>query len=164
MLEFRSLFVKFSGLWDGYENISISYDQVGALTAPRDYYFEYSTNGGFFAPFGSTYQVLTNGISLNNEGSGLSTTAWNTNTVQGAYNLSFNLGSIASVNNQTTLYFRVVVADKTNEIGNALIVSGQDRIDNFTVTGDLQSVPEPATVGLLTLGGLACLFAGRRKK
>ena len=66
----------------GFQNIAVSYDQTSSGSGPRDFIFSYSTDGVIFTPFGSTYIVLTNASSANNEGSGKSTSAWSSSGSQ----------------------------------------------------------------------------------
>ncbi len=120
----------------GFQNVNVAYDQTGSPTGPRDFIFSYSTDGVHFTTFGSSYIVLTNNASANNEGSGKSTSAWNSSgSQQSAYALAFDLGSITSLNNQPVVYFRVTVADGTAENGASIGSGGTDRVDNFLVSG-----------------------------
>ncbi len=158
-------FFQFAVSTIGYTNIAVSFDQTSArIVGPRDFYFEYSENGLTFTKFGSPYMVLSNSVSANNEGSGLATTAWNSTTYQSAFTKSFNLGALTSINNANEIYFRLVVGDYTNVMGNATTINGLTAIDNFTVTGALSPAPEPATLALAAVGGLACFLARRSKR
>jgi len=66
-------------------------------------------------------------------------------------------GTISSLtwNNLDTLWIRAI---EKNDAGNDHSLA----IDNFSITAT--AVPEPATVALASLGGLACLVAMRRKR
>jgi hypothetical protein len=137
-----------------YSGITVSYDQNGSSTGPRTYYFAYSTDGSSFTPLGSDY-TLTSGITW---GSGTP----NLGTIE-----SFDLSAITSLNTASTLYFRVV--DDSPATGGAINGgnvggAGTDRIDNFLVSGTIQTVPEPSTIALAGLGGFAGFFALRRKR
>src|SRR6185295_13795892 len=44
----------------GYEDVTLSWDQTGSGTGPRDYILQYSTDGTNFTNFGSTYAVAIN--------------------------------------------------------------------------------------------------------
>jgi len=148
-----------------YTNLSISYDQTGSGTGPRDFALEYSSNGSTFSTFGSSYIVLSNSPSVNNEGSGLATAAWSASgSVQSAFTLSFDLSSLTSLANDPTVVFRIVDLDTTSEQGATVAAAGTDRVDNFVVSGTLVSVPEPSALALAAFGGVACLLALRRKR
>jgi hypothetical protein len=120
----------------GFQNVTVAYDQAGSATGPRDFIFSYSTDGIHFTASGSSYIVLTNNTSANNEGSGKSTSAWSSSgSQQSAYALMFDLGSITSLDNQPAVYFRLTVADGTAENGASIGSLGADRVDNFLVSG-----------------------------
>lgn len=120
----------------GFQNIAVSYDQTSSGSGPRDFIFSYSTDGVIFTPFGSTYIVLTNASSANNEGSGKSTSAWSSSgSQQSAFTASYDLSSITALNNQSVVYFRVSLADTTNAPGNPTTSTvGANRVDNFLVS------------------------------
>jgi len=120
----------------GFQNVTVSYDQAGSPTGPRDFTFSYGTDGIHFTTSGPSYVVLTNNTSVNNEGSGKSTSAWSSSgSQQPAYALVFDLGSITSLDNQPVVYFRLTVADGTAENGASIGSTGTDRVDNFLVSG-----------------------------
>jgi Immunoglobulin domain len=128
----------------GFQSIVVSFDQSISGTGPRDFNFQYSTDGTTFTTFGSSYIALTNGATANNEGTGKTTSTWGTSgTRQSAYTDTNDLTAISAINNQSTVYFRIVMADNLN--GNGVTLSGTAgacRVDNFTVTGtSLSSTP-----------------------
>jgi hypothetical protein len=141
-------FFQFAVSTTGYQNILISYDQAGTTRGPRNFFLEYSMDGNTFTKFGSDYAV---GL-----GNWSSTVASTTNS------FSFNLSSVAAINNQSTVYFRLV-DDSTVAIGGGT-VSGyeDDRIDNFLVSA--QPVPEPSAMALALLGGAFSMFVLKRKR
>jgi hypothetical protein len=62
------------------------------------------------------------------------------------------------------VYFRIVDQSATTAgaiNGGNVGTGGTGRVDNFIVNATL--VPEPSTIALAALGGLACLFGLRRK-
>jgi hypothetical protein len=61
---------------------------------------------------------------------------------------SYDLNSVTALNNASAIYFRLT--DTTSPGGG----SGTDRNDNFTISGDLIPVPEPAEWGLISALGL----------
>jgi hypothetical protein len=137
----------------GFQNITIAYDQVGSATGPGHFDFEYSTDGSTFTPVGSIYNVV-------------SSPSWNPNTASGAatQSFSYDLSLITALNNLSTAYFRIV--DQSATTGGAVNggnvgTGGTGRVDNFIVNAT--PVPEPSTIALAVLGGLACLVGLRRK-
>jgi hypothetical protein len=135
-------FYQFAASSAGYQNISIAYDQHGLQpgAGPSAFYLEYSVDGSTFAKFGSDYTINYD--------------AWSSATRNAADSYSFNLSSVASLNGQSTIYFRIVD-------DSAGTVYGLGSIDNVLITA--QPVPEPSTMAML-LSGCACLMLiGRRK-
>ncbi len=130
----------------GLSGIMVSYDQNGSGTGPRDFVFQYSEDGATFTPLGSQYS-LASGISWSSTGSPLGT------------HESDDLSSVTALNNQSTVYFRIVDNSTVNINGGAVGASGTDRVDNFSVT----AVPEPSTV-LLVGAGLVGVLAIRRRR
>jgi hypothetical protein len=145
-------FYQFSVSSAGFTNITVSYDQTGSGTGPRDFNFQYSLDGSFFSTF-SSYNVVSNGFS---------SLPWNVSSSSSAYTLSFDLSSISSLANVGAIYFRTTMADTTSINGGSVATAGTDRIDNFTVLGSPLSVPEPTTLALV-FGGAACLVVFRRR-
>ncbi len=147
-------YYQFSVSSAGFQNITISYDQVGSATGPGHFDFEYSTDGSTFTPVGSIYNLV-------------SSPAWNPNTASGvaAESFFYDLSSITALNNLPAVYFRIIDQSATTGgaiNGNNVGTGGTDRVDNFIVNAT--PVPEPATIALATLGGLAGLFSLRRKR
>lgn len=136
----------------GYTSIQISWDQTSSNTGPRDFKLQYSTDGTNFTDLVAGYTVLANG------NTGLPTrSAWSTTgTRQAAY--TFAYAAPAAVNGQANVYFRLADYTTTSANGNTVQSGGTDRIDNVLVEG----VPEPLTMALLGVGGLAVLR--RRRK
>lgn len=123
-----------------FAGLSVSYDQGGSGTGPRDFVFQYSTNGGstFTTLAGSAYQ--------------LANVNFVPGTVNPAFTHTFDLSSITGLDSNANDVFRITVADNVSISGGTIAAAGTDRIDNFT----LSTVPEPSTVfgGLLTLGAV----------
>jgi hypothetical protein len=134
----------------GFSGISVSFDQTGSATGPRDFTFSYSTDGVNYTDF-SNYSVLLNG--------GAPNPAWSATTNSTGYTQFYDLSSISALNNAPNVYFRIVDAGATSINGGAVGAAGTGRIDNFTV----QQVPEPATFGFLALGAIA-LWARRFRR
>ena len=132
----------------GYSGITVSFDQTGSGTGPKDFSFAYSTDGSVFTSF-ANYVVLNNGTP---------NLAWSTaNGQQSAYNSTFDLSTVTALDNAATVYFRLVNTS-TASIGGATVgAGGTSRVDNFTVS----VVPEPASATLLGLGFAALLIRRR---
>jgi Bacterial Ig domain/Immunoglobulin I-set domain len=126
----------------GFQNLTVAYDQTISATGPRDFALYYSTDGVNFTEYGSTYVVLTNSTTSNNEGTGKTTATWISGTYQSVYNFSNDLSSVSAINNQSVVYFRLVCMSASSGSGGAIGTSGSCRVDNFTVTGvSLSSAP-----------------------
>lgn len=118
--------------------ILLSWDQTRSSTGPAAFSLQYSTNGGtsftqFFA-----YTV--------------GTTSWSAGTASTTSSFSADLSSIASLDNNAGVVFRLVNAESA-----ASTSTGTNRVDNFTVA----TIPEPA--GAL-LGALGLLSILRRRR
>jgi hypothetical protein len=140
----------------GYQDILISFDQIGSATGPGTFALQYSTDGSSFTQFGSSYTLL-------------SSPTWNPNTASGSAgeSFSFDLSLLDTLENLSSVYFRVVDLSATTGgaiNGGNIGTSGTDRIDNFLVSATVAPVPEPSTMALAALGGAACLLIFRRKK
>jgi len=133
----------------GYSGIKLSFDQTSSNTGPRGYDLDYSTDGVNFYNF-TSYTVLAN-ASPN--------TPWNASTYNSAYTFSDDLSAVSALNNQSTVFFRLVDNSTVSASGGTVGTLGTDRVDNFVVSA--APVPEPATSALCVLGGLVCLVARR---
>lgn len=131
----------------GFTGIGISFDQTGSGTGPGQFVLQYSTDGSAFSTFGSPYTVLAS--------------TWNTTTYNPAFNYSLDLSSITALDNAPSVYFRLVDNSTTSVGGGTVGTGGTDRVDNFTV---FSPVPEPSTIALAGIGGVAALVALRRRK
>lgn len=131
-----------------YGSLTLSYDQTSSSTGPAHFYLSYSTDGVTFNVFGQTNTLLVNGSP---------NFTWNASVATNGYHFTYDLSSVTDLNNADLVYFRLVDADAVSLGGNGGVVSsaGSDRVDNFTVSAIL--IPEPTTVALATLGGLAFL-------
>lgn len=140
-----------------YSGISVSYDQISSSTGPGQFTLQYSTDGSTFTAFGSQYSVLVNA----------SPNTWGSGTPVPATSFSYDLSSITALDNASTVYFRIVdtgtlSASQANGGATVPAATGTDRIDNFIVF--TTPVPEPSTIALAGMGGLAALLAVRRRK
>lgn len=126
----------------GFNNVTIAYDQTGSNTGPKDFGLSYSINGGAFSQF-TTYS--------------LSFYAWNATTATGN---SYVFAGGGAFDNAGSIVFRIIDLDTVSINNGTVAAGGTDRVDNFTV---VSVVPEPATLALAGLGGVAGLLALRRK-
>jgi hypothetical protein len=134
----------------GFTGLGVSFDQASSSTGPRDFDFAYSTDGSVFTTFAS-YSVLQNGLAPN--------ASWNGTTPSTAYSFAFDLSGISAIDEQASVYFRLINSSTTSAGGGTVASTGTDRVDNFTV---YSPVPEPSTAALLGLGLLAFGFIRRR--
>jgi len=140
-----------------FSSISISYDQTSSSTGPGQFSLQYSIDGSTFTTFGSQYTVLVNAAP----------NAWAAATPISTTSFSYNLSSVSALNNAANVFFRVVdtgtlSASQANGGSTAPAATGTDRLDNFSVF--VTPVPEPSTIALAAVSGLACLIAIRRRR
>jgi hypothetical protein len=135
----------------GFTNLALSWDQTSSNTGPRDFTLAYSTDGTNFSNL-FNYSVLANGSP---------NPAWNATTSSSLYTLTQNLSSTSALNNDATVYFRLIDRDTVAANGGAVATAGTDRIDNFSITAS--PVPLPAAVWLLGSGLLGLAGARRRR-
>lgn len=130
----------------GNTGISVTFDQTGSNTGPRDFAFQYSTDGSTFTTFAN--------YSLTNDG-------WSSGTANPISTRTYDLSSIVALNNDDSVFFRLTQVGTTAITGGTVATTGTGRVDNFTVT----AIPEPSTVaailGALVLAGV--VVARRRK-
>lgn len=106
----------------GYANIVISFASQATSTGFNNNKLQYSLDGITFFDFGSAYSPpSTYGV------------------------FTFDLSSIAGLNNNPNAAFRIVFDGASSSAGN-------NRIDNLVVEGQSIVIPEPASVVLLSLG------------
>lgn len=127
----------------GYSSVTVAFDQTGSNTGPANFGLSYSINGGAFTQF-TTYSLVFS--------------SWNTTSALGNSE-SFAGGGV--FDNANSITFRLIDLNATSINGGSVAAAGSDRVDNFTV---VSIVPEPSTVALASMGGIACLVALRRKR
>ncbi len=137
---------------------TISWDQTGSATGPRDFKLQSSTDGTTFSDV-LNYTVLLNGGSPNptwaTSGTGLPSAAYSYSA------------SVTGISATTTLFFRMLDISTTAINGGTVGTAGTDRVDNVTIAAtSAATVPEAGT--LFTVGGLlglyGCLAPFRRRK
>jgi hypothetical protein len=132
-------------------SLSVSWDQTGSSTGPKDFGLFYSTDGINFTQFGSNYSILVN-AAPNSPWTG-------SGSRNSAYTFSDDLSSITALNNSPAVYFRLTDESTIALNGGTVATAGTDRVDNFTIS----AIPEPSTYALLA--GFAVLgFAALRRK
>jgi hypothetical protein len=132
----------------GAVDISFKFDQTRSATGPNSFALQYSTDGTNFTSAG-TYTLA-----------GTSWSAVTATTVPGN-SFNFDLSAVDSLENLSTVYFRVVNVAATNATGGTIPTAGTTRIDNVYV---LSSVPEPSAIGLMSVAGAAALLRRRQAK
>jgi len=116
----------------GYRNTVLTWDQTRSSTGPTNFMLSYSTDGSSFVDAYS-YTVANKD--------------WSSSSYTSASHNSLDLSSVTSLNNASSIYFRLVA---TTAPGGT---SGTSRNDNFTISADV--VPEPVNVALVVFGGIA---------
>jgi hypothetical protein len=134
----------------GYSDVTIAFDQASSNTGPGGYDLTYSTDGSSFTYF-TSYTVLAN-ASPN--------TPWTSATYNSAYTFNFSLTAVSALNNQSTVFLRLVDNSTVSASGGTVGTTGTDRVDNFVVSATL--IPEPTATALAMLGGLTCWVVLRR--
>jgi len=134
----------------GQSQIGLVFDQTSSGTGPRDFKVQYSTNGVTFTDTGFTTQAPVNGAP---------NVAWSAGAgEQSLYRRFVDLSTNSAVENQPTLFLRIVDTSTVSSNGGAVATAGTDRVDNVQV---LSQVPEPCSL-LLALGCIAGLGFVRR--
>lgn len=126
----------------GYKEIALSWDQTRSGTGPLRFDLLYSLDD-------VTYTLLSDSFAV-------SAATWNSGNSVAASQFSRSLGSVVAVDDQASVYFRLVVDTAGSAAG------GASRIDNFIVSGtEIQRNPvaTPDVGGTflllsLALGGL----------
>jgi hypothetical protein len=135
----------------GYQDLSIDWDQVASGTGPAHFDLQYSTDGSSFNSI-APYTVLNN---TNPPG------FWNTTTFIADYHFSVDLSAISAVENAATLFLRMTMVDTVSAGGGTVGTSGTNRVDNVIVNAS--PVPEPSSLALASLAGLATVTFGVRR-
>ena len=134
----------------GYSGIGLSFDQTSSTSGPGFYDLSYSTDGISFTTFAS-YVVNSNA---------LPNPLWNSSTASSLYTHSYDLSGVSALNNQATVYFRMVDNSTASAGGGAPSAAGSSRLDNV----EIAVVPEPATTALVAMCGLIQVMIWRRRK
>jgi hypothetical protein len=132
----------------GYDTLSLTFDATSSNTGPRDFKVAASTDGSTFTDIGFSYAVLANATP---------NPTWNATTASPIYTITTPLP--ASLNNQASVYLRLLQTSTVSANGGTVAATGTHRLDNVIVAG----VPEPASLALVGLAGVACVGVIRRR-
>ena len=151
-------YFQFQTSLSGYQNVTLFWEQTRSSTAPSSFKLQYSTDGSIFTDFGGSfnpYSVVENGT----VGGG----TWSSNPLnyRNGYSFSANLSSITTLNNDSSVFFRLTATSAGSD------PAGASRVDDFTINADVKTVvPEASTwvAGLgLSLGMLGSFVRKYRK-
>jgi hypothetical protein len=118
-------FFEFQINTQGYEDVSLAFDQTSSNTGPRDFGIFYSTTGiGAFTDMGITYSVLANAAP---------NPTWNSSSPHAEFSFDFDLSDITALDDQATMFLRLVDLTTTSANGNTVQAGGTSRVDNFTI-------------------------------
>lgn len=130
-------YYEFSTSTAGFTGIAFQWDQASSNTGPRDFDLKWSTDGVIYTTLVS--HMVPVGF--------FSTTIHKPELSNGP------VAGPAALDNQATVYFRLMMTSTVSVNGGTVGSGGTDRVDNVTITG----VPEPTTLALLALGGLSLI-------
>lgn len=142
-------YFEFKTATTGYDHISLTFDQVSSSTGPGDFELQYSLDG-------NSYTLL--------QKYNVSSGSFSSSTSDSSYNFSYDLSTTTDLNNQSAIYFRMIMADNNAaDPSKTLGSTGTDKLDNVIISGhSLTAVPLPAASGAgIVLVGL--LAASRRR-
>lgn len=142
----------------GYSGVSVSFEAASSGTGPRDFQIAYSTDGTTFSVF-TTYAVPVNGSPNQPWSANMSAAS------AAVYAFTFDLSAITALDNQATVYFRLMDADSASANGGNVAAGGSSRVDDFTISASpvlTAAVPEPATFIAGVVSGLPLVVQGFR--
>jgi uncharacterized protein len=125
-------YYQFSTSTAGFTGISVSWDQTGSATGPRDFKLAYSTDGTNFTDFYS-YSLPSPAVS------------WSSGSTSLATKFSSDLSAVTALDNQATVYFRLINTSTVSINGGTVATGGTCRVDNFTVRGTGDPAPYVAS-------------------
>lgn len=115
--------------------ISITWDQTGSNTGPRDFKVQYSTDGSNFMDATGTNSTY----SLTND-------SWsNSGSPKTVSRRTLDLSGVSDLDNRTMVYIRMVVVSNTSINSGIIGSAGSGKIDNFTVNSSVD-IPLPVTM------------------
>lgn len=135
----------------GFTNINLSFSQVGSGTGPAGFDLTYSTDGTSYTLFQS-YTLPS------------SPTSWSVTASNALSAFSFDLSSVTSLADKSSIFFRLVDNSTTAINGGTVGAAGSGRVDDILISGSVIPVPEPSSIAMIALGGVAGLIAIRRRR
>lgn len=144
----------------GYEDVKVSFEAGSTGSGPKNFDLAYSTDG-------STFSIFTSCSILNY--SDASNPSWDASmsaTDAAFYALGFDLSSIAALNNQSTIYLRLIDHDTASAGGGTVSGGGYSRVDDFSITARpiSRAIPEPSTFFAGALLGLPLVLQQFRRR
>jgi PEP-CTERM motif len=136
----------------GFSGLTVSFDQTSSGTGPRDFSLAYSTDGNSFTSL-QGYTVLANAAP---------NPTWSSATYQPIYTLSFDLSALTALDNQASVFIRMVQTSTVSANGGVVASGGTNRVDNFLAMSS--PVPEPGSLALLLAGTAVVGFVARRQR
>jgi uncharacterized protein len=131
-------YYQFSTSTTGFTGISVSWDQTGSATGPRDFKLAYSVDGTNFTDF-YNYSLPSPAVSWSSSSTSLTT------------KFSSDLSSVTALDNQPAVYFRLIDASTTSINAGTVASGGTGRVDNLTVNGN--GDPAPYVASTVPAGG-----------
>jgi len=137
-----------------YTGVSLSFDQTGSATGPKQFKIQYNVGTGWLDLAGGSYNIANTTTTAT---AGITSISWSPTTSIPQSNLTFDLSTL------TGLTGIRIVDNGTSQIGSATTgvgTAGTDRVDNVTFSGT--PTPEPATAAIAAVG--AAFMIGRRRR
>ena len=140
----------------GYTDVNVTFKAASSSTGPQNFDLAYSTDGANFF-VSSSYSVRAYGSP--NWSATLSAVS------QALFAFSFDLSSIAELDDQPIIYLRLIDHDAAAAGGGTVASTGASRVDDFTILANprVTSVPEPATFLAGALLSLPLALQGFRR-
>jgi len=145
-------YFQFTSSTIGFTGVTLTWDQTGSGTGPRDFQLSYGTDGVTF----------TNSISYSLPGP--TPVAWSPTLANALLNTSFNadLSAFTTLDNSAQVFFRLAQVGTTSIGGGTVASGGTGRVDNFVINAT--AVPEPTSIALIGMIGVAGLAVRYRRK
>ena len=141
-------YIQFQSPTTGNTGIQVLVDHTSSGTGPTTFKLAYSTDG-------TTFTDLPTGAYTINTGQSFSSVTEKTTTPP---RYLFDLSSVAELDNQAAVYFRLIDTFATGATG------GTSRVDNFVVGTSLPVPPPLPEPSMLGLAGLAMGVLVRRRR